>query len=331
MPAGRSYYANGVFWNLRCNCSLGRGELVIKCVLMADRLVADGHHDLSDIRELSDDEVEMLSTATALVGAFNGSYSLYEICDENYRDLVEFYKQAAHRKGISQESAHSTLIALNRRLLNYLSSFRTFIDHQERKLKHLQSSNQDWFRLFKDRTAFHYDRCFAYRFLWRLRNYVQHCGLPLGGFEVTSRRDQDGNESRYFYAYFDRNSLIDNFDDWKTVKDDLEKQPERIEVMPHVHQLKSCLDDLAMLAAKIDLENLGAHWDFLAGLDDEVTSRFPDAFPCIAHFNVETSPESRLLSFNPLPLNTMRRIQETGVLKDDEGDLQSKSGQTTAA
>jgi len=62
------------------------GTRMVKYVLMADRLVAERHHDLLEIRELSEDEVEALSTALALVGSFNGSYSLYEICDQNYKE-----------------------------------------------------------------------------------------------------------------------------------------------------------------------------------------------------------------------------------------------------
>ncbi len=282
---------------------------MVKYVLMADRLVAERHHDLSEIRELSEDQVETLSTALALVGSFNASYSLYEIGDQNYKEMVEFYERIAQTVGISQEFAHSVVIALNRRLLNYLSSFRMFIDHQERKLRRLQPSDTDWFRLFKDRTAFHCDNNFSYRFFWRLRNYVQHCGLPLGGFEVTSKQDKDGNQVRHFSAYFDRDSLIDNFDDWKTVKDDLEKQPKHIEIMHHVHELKSCIDDLAMLAAEINLKRLGKYWDFLTGLHNEVTSAFSDAFACIGRFEVKPDSSPEFLGFNPLPLHTISTIQ----------------------
>jgi len=101
---------------------------MIEYVLMADRLIAEKHHDLSGIRELTEDEVETLSTALALVGSFNGSYSLYEICDQNYKEMVELYERIAQTVGINQGFAHDVVITLNRRLLNYLSSFRTFID-----------------------------------------------------------------------------------------------------------------------------------------------------------------------------------------------------------
>jgi hypothetical protein len=283
---------------------------MIKNVLMADRLVDDGHHHFSDLRELSEDEMQMLSDSTALLGLFNGSHSLYEICVENYNELTAFHEEITQAHGLNQEFFHRLSIALNRRLLNYLSSFRTFVDHQERQLKGLESVCTDPYGMFRDRASFHYDNCFSYRFLWRLRNYVQHCGLPLGGFAVTSRPDQEGDDTRYSFAFFDRDSLVRSFGDWKDVKEDLERQPSRIEIMPHVRKLQACLQDLAVMAAKIHIGRLGSHWDFLVGIHNEVTSSFPDAFPVVVRVEVEPGSSPKFLSFRPLPLFTMLTLQD---------------------
>ncbi len=96
--------------------------------------------------------------------------------------------------------------------------------------------------------------------------------------------------------------------------------------MPHVHTLKSCIDNLAMLAAEINLKRLGTYWGFLIGLDNEVTSAFPDAFPCIGRFETKSDSSIDFLGFEPLPLHTMMTIEKVRSRISDVADDSVKVG-----
>jgi len=275
-------------------------------MLMGARLIEKGHYNMENIKELSDDDIENISVALSYIGQFNASYSLYEICNENYLDIEEFFGRLSTLRGFNQLLLHKTVININQVLLNYLSSFRTFIDHQETNLAVITKEEHEWFNLFKKRTSFHFDTNFSYRFLWKLRNYTQHCGLPLGGFHIGFNQDKDSGDQLEHSIWFNRDTLLFKFDDWGIIKSDLQDQPEKIIVIDHIEQLHTCITDLATFAAKIHILRMGNHWNSIVGLLNEVSNKFPDAEPIIGNFN----NDGNFTGFTQLPLLDLTRIQE---------------------
>ena len=76
--------------------------------------------------------------------------------------------------------------------MNFLSSFKSFLDHWNQKLAHIHEERDlDFVTEYKRITSSHYDRFFSYRFLSRLRNYVQHYALPIQGFRVHFYEEDD--------------------------------------------------------------------------------------------------------------------------------------------
>lgn len=279
-------------------------------VVMTSRLVAEHRHEALKVRELSIEEIAKLNKALSLVGAFNRNYSLYEICIANYEEIEKFYNSIKSSTGIDLDFAHNTATEMNRLLLNYLSSFRTFADHQETELSHISTHNIKWLEHFKEQTASYYDNHFAYRFLWNLRNYVQHCGLPLGGFSVTGRVNESGEEEPFFSIYFNRDSLLNNYKKWKkVVRDDLSNQAEEIDVMEQVRVLRDCIEDLATTVSEIHIHRLSEYWDFLVDIVNAVLSQYPEGSPCIGRWRVDEGKDT-LLGLTPLPIHTILKIQD---------------------
>src|SRR6476646_1442100 len=68
--------------------------------------------------------------------------------------------------------------------VNWLSAMRMFLDHQETDLTRRFGKLSPEFVAFKTATSAAYDSEVGYRFAYQLRNYVQHCGLPLGHVDV---------------------------------------------------------------------------------------------------------------------------------------------------
>ncbi len=291
-------------------------DVVIKSVLVADRLIEPNHHQFENIRELSEFDLEQIETATTLLGAFNASFSLFEICQENYQSVEEFYRQLCTIKGLNLEKGHRLLVKCNTLVINYLSAFRTFIDHQERALKKISNEQLDLYSEFKKQTALHFDQNLSYRFLWYLRNYVQHCGLPLGGVEIKPAENEEGSDISNSSIYLNRDTLLHDFGDWKGVRKELQNFPEEIDVIPHIRSLQESLNNITSFMAYSHLERLGEHWNYLVGIVNEVAEKYPDGAPCIAKFDVSDETNAEFIGFNPLSTHIMIRIQEITNLSE---------------
>lgn len=277
-------------------------------VLMVDRVDANKERECVGIRELSDEEVSQLQLALSLVGAFNSSYLLYEICAANYKEFKRYHNSLQKKRGFNVQSGHEILLEGNRLLLNFLSSFRTFIDHQESDLKKISATGVNWLEHFEQQAATLYDSNFSYRFLWNLRNYVQHCGLPVGGFSIRPMIDSDGKEKPHSLLYFNRDSLLNKSGVWKKiVREELAQQPEEMDIAEHIDILWDCIIELAASAWEIHIHRISDTWDFLVGMVNEAMAQ--QGTPCIGTWET-LDDEHRLTGISPLPLHTIMKIQE---------------------
>ncbi|MER5197753.1 hypothetical protein ACWD3J_00425 [Streptomyces sp. NPDC002755] len=124
------------------------------------------------------------------------------------------------------------------RLDNMLSALRAFDDRTSRDLKHRCGDGSTPFRTFKEALSYEYDNEFAYRFMYRLRNYSQHCGQPELTGSVKGRRTADGKIVRQVSMTFDLPALLRRFNKWgPQVKGELEGMGEGLEVEPVVDRL----------------------------------------------------------------------------------------------
>ena len=94
-------------------------------------------------------------------------------------------------------------------------------------------------------TAYFYDNVFVYAFFAKLRNYAQHCGVPISA--VNFDLDYVGDKVRWsFTPQFYRDVLLKNYEKWGArVKPDLEAQPKRFEVLPLFGSYDSIISEVA--------------------------------------------------------------------------------------
>ena len=127
---------------------------------------------------------------------------------------------------------------MNRLILNLLSSIRTYLDHTETRLKRDYGDSSEEYLLFKEETSKAYDNSFEYRFLYKLRNYSQHCGLPAGSAEITSFQDENLIWRDKMNVFFSRDKLISQYDGWgNLIKKDLLAMPENFDVLSLVDKM----------------------------------------------------------------------------------------------
>lgn len=199
------------------------------------------------IRELEPTEFAALMKAIARIRQFVSAQSLRLMVEQNYTALRQILEEAAQEFAATQKAPEYLVVnagaEINRHLMNFLASFRSFIDHSETQLHNADTSGT-WKKRFKERASALYDAVFSYRFLYELRNYVQHYGLPLGGIHASAWRDQQGNVQTEFRAYLARDALL-RWSNWKSiVRTDLEVQSEKMQILPLAEELMECIQRL---------------------------------------------------------------------------------------
>ncbi|OGO05442.1 MAG: hypothetical protein A2Y73_04440 [Chloroflexi bacterium RBG_13_56_8] len=157
------------------------------------------------------------------------------------------------------------LVDVNRVILNFLSSVRTFLDHSEAGLKRRYGAASKEINQFKNAASWFYDNVFSYRFLYQVRNYAQHYALPLGRIEERQRGDlATGKVISEVALYFSRDDLFENNFAWKKpLAEELPTLPSLIEIGPNMEEMMKCLDQLDVLLIEFELPALNEAVDIL--------------------------------------------------------------------
>lgn len=179
-------------------------------------------------------------------------------------------------------------------VVNWLASFRLYLDHEETRIARQYGKPSDDLVRFKKATADVYDASFAYRIISRFRNYVLHCGLPIS---TVSMRTVDSPTSRQEIAFtIDRDMLLAGFD-WGRADADLRAQPKNIDVFALIDEAMHGLRVIAHEVLRIDTDRA------LGGLSDirEALDRLGpvDGNPILVSFNVQSS---EVVEFTPVPM-----------------------------
>ncbi|WP_222545856.1 hypothetical protein [Phocaeicola dorei] len=90
--------------------------------------------------------------------------NLYE---KNFRETINYdYKEEAY-------------IELNRCLINFIASFKSFVEHCENRIKNIFGNTSEEVIKFKSYLSHLFDNNFSYRFFIKLRDYAIHVGYPI--------------------------------------------------------------------------------------------------------------------------------------------------------
>jgi len=217
-----------------------------------------GTSQFDTIRELEPTEFDVFMKATEYLRQFASRQSVHLMVERNYVALRQILEEAVQEFTATQKVPEHLVanggFEVNRHLMNFLSSFLSFLDHSETHLDHEDASGT-WKQRFKGCRHAFFDTVFAYRFLYGLRNYVQHCGLPLGGIHASAWRDQQGNVQTEFQVYLARDGLL-QWPKWRSdVRTSLKEQPKEIKIMPLVEELMGCIRCLNKINLTWEMEH----------------------------------------------------------------------------
>ncbi|WP_437693272.1 hypothetical protein [Sorangium sp. So ce176] len=270
-----------------------------------------GAGSIDSMRVLTDAEVKAIAEANEGLVQFQFMEQLFSIVALS-RDAFSDFTNSSFDQYIQDTSASIlgmvprstrarklTLLA-NMYLLNFLTAMRTYLDHVETRIKRWYGDKSPEVAQFKRAVSKQYDTTDSYAFVWKLRNYSQHCGMPIGGIVLSASivpGEQmfgtlvDGSGLRALRVYCNRDDLLREFDSWGAkVKSYLAAQDQEIEVTVHVNNAFASLciihEEVAAQTRKIAREHAKTLNRFVA----EVRATWPDCDPVLMQQS-ETNPK----------------------------------------
>lgn len=205
---------------------------------------------IETFRRLSNSEVEQYHQSAAFILHFAQDRRIFQFQKSNFDDygrLLEEYSEDAQLKKIigkppTSPEAERVLFEINRHLLNYLSTIRTFLDYSEYNLKRRYGKNSEIFASFKEACRKAYSNCFSYRFIYNLRNCAQHCTFPIA-LELTSQEvvPYSGKIQNSLIVKLDRDRLLTSGYDWRKMSEKIQSLPEQFDIAVHINEMESCI------------------------------------------------------------------------------------------
>jgi hypothetical protein len=217
--------------------------------------------DITTIRELSKSEYDDYSASAKCLFDFLYDWQLYFFVRLNYDEYTKLLKRYLQEYAENPRTTNmrAMYFEINRCMSNYLFSFRMFLDHNTYNLVKRYGSQSPQFTKFKKICSHVYDDSFSYRFLSKLRNYVQHCGIPLGSVHLAAKESGliPGGIERSLSVEFDRDSLLEKFENWGSrVRAEVQKLPRHFEVTPHIAEAMKCIETIYIALIGDDLPRL---------------------------------------------------------------------------
>ncbi|MFQ6245076.1 hypothetical protein ACLMPP_11455 [Yersinia enterocolitica] len=198
---------------------------------------------LTEIKPLTSNEVEFISKNSSLLIDFQKHHALIEYVILNYKVISETLVNLTKKITSAEQSSldypfENFYLEVNSVILNFLASARTFLDHMATSISRKYTEQSKQFSYFNEIASKEYDTTFSYKFMSRLRNYVQHCGMPPLSYNFQKSFDYDNLivESN-LVVYFEREHLLGNFSKWgKIVKQALLEQDEKFPAIPLINE-----------------------------------------------------------------------------------------------
>jgi Domain of unknown function (DUF5615) len=269
------------------------------------------------IRELSQSEFDLYVSHCETIIRHYHDYQIYLYVRLNYHSVIKLLEGLGRQctenvgKAPNMMGSEKMVLNVNRKLLNFLAGVRTFVDHTERNLERRYGLCSERYTSFKAATAAAFDRSFSYRLLWHLRNYVQHCGMPVGNMSIHIDFDEESGQpiSQSLEFSFSRDALLANYDKWhKKVRPDLESMPDHFPIRPHVDAVMEHIESLQMQLLVADLPTVLDSLCWLDKLMLEVTWR--GGKPTVARRRPSNEdPDSDVIECKDFPVEMMEMLR----------------------
>jgi hypothetical protein len=260
------------------------------------------------ITDINPDYYSTLSESIEKIQIFMSDTELYGVVIENYSEFlatIDLYANAIVEKNIQLLTKKPALENINRRLLNLLSSFRSYLDFMETRLKREYGESSEMVSKFTAYCRVEYDNNPSYRFIYRLRNFSQHCGFPIRNINFEEYLDAHKSIVRKFSPEIDKVHLLQNFN-WKSLKQEIEKFPSSFDIRP---PLLEAMKSLKRIHSNITA-NIFVYLKSSAQIIASTSHIFTNVqgSPTIFFIDTEPNRSEKKISFTGYPIDVAEKI-----------------------
>ncbi len=202
---------------------------------MKSRLAITQDKHFKEVGSISDDDAAILRAYVKDLYTYSKLQKLYRMVVANFGDYYKLITRLANVPSAELDLGRKYLDEVNfeadRLLINYFTVFRSYSDHSERILKKYFGATSEEYGKYDTETSRVYDSSFGYRLIYKLRNYTQHCEMPVGHLNfVTDRTVKPEEMIGAFQLILDRDQLLKDYNGWGSTKKDIELQNERFDL-----------------------------------------------------------------------------------------------------
>jgi hypothetical protein len=264
---------------------------------------------LIDITAAEYDEMHEAFTAVA---GLSPSFD-YKLIARNFVDLESIHQFVTITISLGRQFATPDRRQLGESLMgsmvNWLTSMRLFLDHTETDLKRRYGKMSREVQQFKKATKSAFDTRVGYRFSYKFRNYVQHCGLPLSHIDISRPNRPTRTRAKQSVALLlDRDELLSSYDEWGIVKRDLEAMPPRFALGPLLSEAMEGLRDVYQELLDLRLSEALSRCTVLERALARIEDKGASGHPAIFRYRGEPWRERSQITPTILPAEAIRKL-----------------------
>lgn len=155
--------------------------------------------------DITKERYDEIKTARDGLGEIISAEGKFDTLLENHAELEESLLRFALRDMVFEDSDFVSMQRirneLNRRILNFLSASRLYLDALVPHVRAVCGESGNHAETIKAKTSDIYDRSIGYRVMEALRNYSQHRELPVQNLELRRSWHGDNNERKKTLVY----------------------------------------------------------------------------------------------------------------------------------
>lgn len=189
-----------------------------------------------DVAELSATEFEDCLNAIATYRALleRNVYSLLQRHWHRLSSMQQFYANIERVGGNFRViDLRTVAVTFMDEVTNWLTTGRLYLESERDLLSRTSQDGQEDLKRFRSLCGEVFDSIPAYRFLYKLRDYTQHCGPPLGSLIVAGANDGD----RTIQISIRRSDLLIAHFNWGShVRELINEWPENILLLPLIEE-----------------------------------------------------------------------------------------------
>jgi hypothetical protein len=291
-------------------------------------LLRSNPHEIDVAVPISATDYRQYSNALTKCGRLHDRLA-FELVERNLIDLRSLCSFTAITLTLPRAFASADRVRMSRvvmgQTINWLTAVRLFVDHAATDLTGRFGPRSAQVARFKQLREEAYQRSFAYRFVWKLRDYVQHCGWPLSSMSMLLRPSVPGTVFRDVQFLLDPQALLKAYNSWGPVKKDLRATTASFALLDIAEQ---AMEELRQLAHELLLVDIADAADSVGQLEDALKrlGPVPDAYHPSLIRGLAASDGS-MVSVTPAPINRelVTRLSQIAAGTEEPEDLISES------